>query len=355
MNWQTYTGDELDAWREWFDALEDVSPYHSPKYLDVIAGNLEYESERPELFIYGSRDEFVYYPYIRRDLDELPFASAALADPATYSDLVSSWYYGGPILSPNASESLATDFTEAFRQYCADANIVSEFVRFDPNRRNHETFEELGPEFNRKTVYVNLTKPKETIWDEFEKRNRNAIRQAQESDLVVEPTTDPDDYEAFYEIYSNAMEAKDATTHYRFEFSFFEEVFETGDLSTLVVARYDGDVVGGTAVVQNGRIAHDYLRASNPDYWDLRVNNLLCYEILMEMRRQGLERFDFQGGRPGVFKFKKGFSTEGRGEFYIAKRTHLPEVYEQLVTAAADHGVDTDSGYFPEYREEQSN
>jgi len=355
MNGQTYTADELDAWTEWFDALGDVSPYHSPEYLEFISGNLEYESERPELFVYGDRHGFVYYPYIRRDLDELPFTEEPSADPTKHSDIVSSWYYGGPLLSPGADKSITADFARAFREYCREAGIVSEFVRFDPNHKNHQSFEELHPEFNRETVYVDLTKSKETLWDEFEKRNRNAIRQAQESDVVVETTTDSDDYRAFYDIYSNAMEAKDATTHYRFGFAFFESLFETSGLSTLIVARYDGEVIGGTAVVQNDRVAHDYLRASNPEYWDLRVNNLLCYEMLMEMRRQGLERFDFQGGRPGVFKFKKGFSTEGRGEFYIAKRTHIPEVYQELLDTAGEHGIDTDSGYFPEYREEQSN
>jgi len=126
-------------------------------------------------------------------------------------------------------------------------------------------------------------------------------------------------------------------------------------LPVAVVARHGNDVVGGTAVVHDDTIAHDYLRASNPDYWDLRVNNLLCYEMLMKMRQRGLDRFDFQGGRPGVFKFKKGFSTEGRGNFYIAKQTHMPDVYQRLTEAAATHGVDTDTGYFPAYREEQSN
>jgi serine/alanine adding enzyme len=354
MHGRSYIVDELDAWERWFDRL-DAGPYHAPEYLELLAGDFEHDSERPELFVYGDEDEFVYYPYIRRDLTDLPFAETALENSAAYSDIVSSWYYGGPLVSAEADESLTTEFADAFGDYCAEEGIVSEFVRFDPNRGNHELFDVLEPEFNRETVHVDLTKSKQRIWDEFEKRNRNAIRQAQETDLVVEQTTDTADYEGFYDIYTNAMEAMDASDHYRFPFSFFEDLFRRDDLSTLTVARYDGTVVGGAIAVHDDRLAHDYLRASNPDYWDMRVNNLLCYEMLMEMRRQGRDRFDFQGGRPGVFKFKKGFSTEGRGEFYIARRTHLPEIYEQLTDAATERGIDTDTGYFPAYREEQSN
>ena len=353
MSGRRYTLDDRETWQEWFDRL-DAGPYHSPTYLDTLAGEFEHDSERAELFVYGDEDGFVYYPYIRRDLTDLPFAEAALAEPEAYSDIVSSWYYGGPLLSAGASPALAEEFADAFAEFCADEGIVSEFIRFDPNRENHERFDALEPTFNRETVHADLTKETETLWDEFEKRNRNAIRQAQQTDLVVEPTTDPTEFEAFYDIYTNAMEAKDASDHYRFSFSFFETLFGS-DLSTLTVARYEGEVVGGAVVIHDDRIAHDYLRASNPDYWDLRVNNLLCYGAMMEMRDRGIGRFDFQGGRPGVFKFKKGFSTEGRGEFYIGKRIHCPEVYENLTEAAADTGIDTDTGYFPAYREAQSN
>jgi len=355
MEQHAYTADDISSWTRWFNRLGEVGPYHSPEYLDMLTGHFEYDSERPELFVYGDQEEFVYYPYIRRDIAELPFAGEALDEPELCSDIVSSWYYGGPLLSPTADESLAAEFVNRFSSFCIENRIVSEFVRFDPNQRNHELFEELEPRFNRETVYVDLTKSQEQIWSEFEKRNRNAIRQAQDTELVVEQTTDPADYRSFYEIYSNAMEAKDATSHYRFTYSFFEEILANEQSSKLVVARHGNDVVGGTAVVHDDTIAHDYLRASNPDYWDLRVNNLLCYEMLMKMRQRGLDRFDFQGGRPGVFKFKKGFSTEGRGNFYIAKQTHMPDVYQRLTEAAATHGVDTDTGYFPAYREEQSN
>jgi hypothetical protein len=354
MQSRVYTEDELDEWREWFDRLDSPGPYHTPEYISLLAGEFEYDSERAEAFVYGSEDAFVYYPYIRRSLDDLPFADNAVEDPSQYSDIVSSWYYGGPLLSNGADSSIAGDSLQAFTEFCATEGIISEFIRFDPNRCNHEIFSELEPMFNRETVYVDFSKDEETLWDEFEKRNRNAIRQAKETDLVIEPTCDPDEFEAFYEIYTNAMEAKDASSHYRFSLSFFEKLFAT-DFATLTVARYGDEIVGGAVVVHENGIAHDYLRASNPDYWDMRVNNLLCYETMMEMRERGFKRFDFQGGRPGVFKFKKGFSTEDRGEFYIAKQTHLPDIYDQLKSAASDFGIDVSTGYFPAYRREKSN
>jgi hypothetical protein len=340
-------------WQGWFDRL-DAGPYHSLRYLETLAGDFEHDSEQAELFIYHTTDGFVYYPYLRRDLSDLSFAESTLSEPEAYSDIVSSWYYGGPLLSEGTSASLTDEFTEAFSDFCANNGIVSEFIRFDPNRKNQNRFDALEPMYNRETIYVDLTKTTSTIWKEFEKRNRNAIRQARQTNLVVEPTSDPSDLELFYDIYTSAMEAKDASDHYRFPCRFFRTLLNS-DISTMIVARYDNEVVGGSVVVHNDHIAYDYLRASNPNYWDLRVNNLLCYEAMMCMRKQGINRFDFQGGRPGVFRFKKGFSTEGREEFHIGKRIHCPEVYESLTQAATNIGIDTDTGYFPAYREVKSN
>lgn len=346
--------DDFDEWVDYYARVGEPGPYHHPDYLDLLTGDFEHETENPELFVFEEGEDLVYYPYIRRPIETVPFADTLDDDLRSYDDIVSSWYWGGPIASDGVDESFTDRFTEAFSDHCVQSGIVAEFIRFDPNLENHEDFPALNPTHNRQTVRVDLEQSEEELWDGFEKRNRNAIRQAQETELVVEPTSTLADYEAFYEIYSNAMEAKEAAKHYRFPFSFFESLLGDESLSTLLVARYEDEVVGGSVVVHDARIAHDYLRASNPDYWDMRVNNLICYEALLQMRKTGRSVFDFQGGRPGVFKFKKSFSPD-RGEFYIGKQVHIEDVYSELTDAAQEAGLDTESGYFPAYRVEQSN
>jgi hypothetical protein len=357
MESRIYTEDELDEWRSWFERLDSPGPYHAPEYLSLLAGDFEYESERAEVFVHGTEDTFVYYPYIRRSLNELPYTVETIDDVSTYSDIVSSWYYGGPILStdpdPDPDESLATAFASAFTEYCRDTGIIAEFVRFDPNIENHTDFDVLDPEFNRQTVPIDLTQSKETIWKQYEDRNQRAIKQAKESALSIDREYNSTDVKQFHEIYSNAMEARDAAEHYRFTLDFFQCLLET-PLFSLVIARYKDELVGGFIIAHDEKYSHHYLSASNPDYWDYRVNNLMYHEAVQYMHDTGREVFDFQGGRPGVFKFKKGFSPD-RGEFYISKQIHMPDVYDAIVEAASAAGIDTESGYFPAYRIEQSN
>lgn len=349
-----YRSDALEEWEAYFDRLDRAGPYHEPAYLLILEEFMGASDRTAELFVYEDDDGFVYYPYFVRPLADLPFAEASDLDLDRYSDLVSSWYYGGPIASPGATASTVESFRDAFEAHCEDSNVVSEFVRYDPNLANHDTFGCMHAEFDRETVPVDLTQSREELWDGFEKRNRNAIRQGQDSPLSVEPTTDPDEYAAFHDIYADAMAARDASEHYRFPSSFFERLLSREDRATLLVAR-DGDtVVGGSLVVHDGHVGHDYIRVSNPDYWDQRVNNLLCYEAMMHVRELGHECHDFQGGRPGVFKFKKAFSPDRR-EFHVGKEVHLPSVYDRLLEDAAAAGVETEKSYFPAYRIERSN
>lgn len=353
MDARTFTHDEIDQWRTWFDALDAPGPYHAPEYLSLLAGEFEHDSEEAELFVFGDDSGYVYYPYLRRSLADLSYADAAVDDPGQYSDIVSSWYYGGPLLSPGADESLVEGFMEAFGEHCRESGIVSEFVRFDPNLRNDKIFDKYGPIHNRQTVPIDLTQSTEEIWDGYEGRNQRAIRQAQDSPLEIDRKYDEPDIKRFHKIYMNAMDARDAADHYRFSLQFFEELVAS-EYFSLVVARYEDNVVGGFLIAHDDVFSHHYLSASNPDYWDDRVNNLMYHEVVMYMYDTGREVFDFQGGRPGVFNFKKGFSP-ARREFYIGKRVHQPQVYDELVDAAASSGIDTDSGYFPAYRLEQSN
>jgi hypothetical protein len=347
------TTDELDEWFRYYERVGEPGPYHHPEYLDLLAGDFEHDEERAELFVYEDEDELVYYPYLRRPVSTVPFGETLEEALWGYDDVVSSWYYGGPVASEDTDERTTDAFADAFSTYCAETGIVAEFVRFDPNLENHEDFPALDPQHNRQTVPVNLNQSADDIWQGYEDRNRRAIKQAQESDVTIDRDHTDEDIAAFHDIYTNAMAARDAAEHYRFRLAFFERILSS-DLFDMVVARCDGEVIGGFVIAHDERYSHHFLSASNPDYWDDRVNNLMYHEVVLFMRETGRDVFDFQGGRPGVFKFKKGFAPD-RGEFYIGRRVHMEDVYSALCDSAEDAGVNTDSGYFPAYRLEQSN
>jgi hypothetical protein len=355
MHQDILTTDELGQWYDYYDRLPETGPYHDPAYLALLEGNFEFDTETVELFILEDGESLVYYPYFRRPLTTTEFESDEY-NLSKLSDIVSSWYYGGPLYAGPDSEreQLASSFAEQFGDTCRERGIVAEFIRFDPNIRNDQTFETLEPDFNRKTVPVDLSKSRETIWEGFSSSNRTHIRQGRDAGFNVDPATTTDEIGSFHDIYAAAMDAKGASQHYRFTQSFFEDlVFGAGN-GTLLVSRYKGDIVGGSLLVEEDETVCEFLRASEPNLWDKGLNNHLCYRAIVYWDEQGADRLDFQGGRPGVFKFKKAFSPE-RGEMYLARRVHDEALYENLVATAENAGINTESGYFPAYRVDQSN
>jgi hypothetical protein len=353
MQTKILTTNELSTWKQYFEQLPETGAYHSPLYLDILEGNFEYPDEESRLFILEDGTDFVYYPYFRRPLATTAHETGEYDCSGLY-DIVSSWYYGGPLLSDRDRSDLATEFASAFSNHCLRTGIVAEFIRFDPNIRNDERFSGLDPEFNRETVPVDLKKSLDAIWDDFSSSNRTHIRTARDAGFTVSQATTRSEVAGFYDIYSNAMEAKNASDHYWFSLDFFIDlILETPRIATLLLSVYEEDIVGGSLLVHHDSTVNEAFRASDPDLWDQGLNNHLCHGAIKHMYERDFARLDFQGGRPGVFQFKKAFSSD-RGKFHIARRIHDKETYDELVAAAAEADIDTDADYFPAYRQAQS-
>lgn len=335
---------EIGDWYGYYENLAKKGVYHNPDYIRWVSGHFNGE---PELLLFIEDNNYIYYPYIKRRIGDLPDFSDS--NYTGYFDIISSWYYGGPLLKKE-DDRIIQDFIDRFSRFRKENNIISEFIRYDPNLKNYDVVDDLSPDFNRRTVYVDLTNSEETIWDEFEKRNRTSIRKAEKEGVEIEESTTDTNIEKFTEIYLEEMGRKDADEHYYFDADEFKNILKKlKEKFRLFITRYEGKFVGGGIVMRENGIAHDYLRATLQDYWDYYPNNLLLYEELIWCRQNGDKVFDLQGGRPGVFNFKKAFSPE-RGEFYISKHVHNKSMYRTLLDEAAKMGIDTSKDFFPEYR-----
>lgn len=343
---------ELKEWWKYFAKLGTKGVYHQPDYVKFLQEHY-YEDSEAELFVCGNEDEFIYYPYFKRSLATLPLKTRKI-DLSRYYDIVSSWYYGGPLIcaSPGNKDLIAEHFVSYFNTHCRKSNIVTSFDRLDPNLKNHKIYERKEGVLtqNRLTVYVDLTEDEETIWRELGESCKRNLRKAGRSNLEIVKYQSPRDIRDFWEIYDGEMVRKNAVQRLRFPRKSFEELFTLlpGN-ADLLLAKSDGRVVGGFIIAHNKEIAHHFLSASLPEVRGERVNELLYYSVILHAKKMGCRIFDFQGGREGVFRFKSKFSQD-RGEFYTYSMVWDQEIYECLVKAAEEEGADPDNDYFPRYR-----
>ncbi|WP_373031371.1 GNAT family N-acetyltransferase [Sulfurovum sp.] len=336
---------ELSKWNFYFDKIANKSIYHDPYYIKSLEGVI---GDSAELFVLETDGSTIYYPYFKKSINKL---SLFLRSPNTnveLFDIVSSWYYGGPIAStPSPSKSLLDCFHLEFSRYCANNNIISEFIRFDANIKNYKFYNKDNVEFNRETVCVDLRKSKNEILNNTSSANRRALRKSKKMGYVIRDVSCEDDnsWRQFWEIYNSEMKRKKAPKHLFFKLDFFIKIRSLGDRKVkLLVAEKDSKMTGGFIVVFDENYAFHFLSASNPDHWDGRVNNLMFTEALFWAQRHGCLVFDFMGGRLGVFKFKKNFSSL-RAKFYTYKAIHNSLVYNELCEQSPDG-----TGFFPAYR-----
>ncbi len=249
-----------------------------------------------------------------------------------YYDIETAYGYGGPIVN-SKKESFLKEFEEAFLNFCKDNNVVAEFVRFHPLIKNESIFKtNIQVLHNRTTVYLDLTKGIEAIWNEdIKSKNRNVIRKAEKNGLTVEINHD---YETFKAIYTKTMSKVDAGDYYYFDDKYYESIKEKDNYVLLNVKRED-KVIAAAIFMGLGDYFHYHLAGSLREELKYSPNNLLLWEAIKYAASNGYKKMHFGGGltdslEDNLFKFKSSFSKE-HTDFYIGKRVHNQEIYSYLI------------------------
>lgn len=166
----------------------------------------------------------------------------------------------------------------------------------------------------RNTMVMDLAEDEEAQWGALRSRSRRMIRKGTASGLVAERGFH--NLHQFYDIYVALMLDKKIRVHAR---RFFAQVAESiGSESELIVAKKDGEVVGGIFLLFGAGIATYPWVCSRPDSLALSPNQFLLWEAIRSCLARGIFTLDMGectiGG--GVYQFKKTFGGRPRDVHY---------------------------------------
>ena len=117
---------------------------------------------------------------------------------------------------------------------------------------------------------------------------------------------------------------------------------------------YEGKVISTELVIYGAENCYSYLGGTNREYFDLRPNDFLKYEIIKWAKEKGLKNFVLGGGYgadDGIFQYKTCLAPRGIVDFYIGRKIFDKEKYKSLVEIRANENPSCrESGYFPQYR-----
>lgn len=299
-------------------------------------------SEQAILFIYEGDAGTLYYPFLKRRIFD-----------TSYSDLITPYGYGGPEIVGHLTTPEIQEARRLFERWAEKEAVVSEMIRFNPLTGN-ERFMQVWTtvSFIRHTTSIDLRPSLEEIMQTFHKKTRSMIRKSLASPLTVRTGT-KEDLPIFLALYHETMDRKNASAHYYFTATYFEQLFESNPLCEplLLIAEFDGEPVGGYFVLLGKEYAHGHLIGCKRDGAKLFPNQRLEYEAILHTKAKGLVEQHLGGGyqeRDSLFESKCRYTGYRLFEYHQGKSILQPIIYDQLCVR---YGSGADSDYFPAYRQ----
>lgn len=273
-----------------------------------------------------------------------------------YFDFATPYGYGGWLIEGENSDQLFNAYTTWLNRN----DIVSEFVRFHPMVKNHESctpFYEiirLG-----EVVHMDLNAP-EIIWNNITSKNRNMIRKAIKNGIKIYNGRFPEIYDRFRVIYNSTMDKDNAEEYYYFGKQFYTSVLHDLPQNAQVFwAEKDEKIIAASIMIGvNGNLNY-HLSGSLREYSNLAPTNLLLYEAALWGCANGYNTLYLGGGvgagEDSLFKFKRAFYKGDLHHFYIGKRIFDKKTYQKLLDIRSNGDAEreralVDTGFFPLYR-----
>lgn len=163
------------------------------------------------------------------------------------------------------------------------------------------------------------------LWAALASGARQNVRRSRKSGVTVDVRSDLDAVKTYYRLHHGLRKTK-----YRLlcqPWSFFDAVhrhFAADDLK-VVLARAaddpDREALAGVLLLRHQDWGYYKLNASTPAAWQVRANDAVMWESMLEARRWGCHRFDFgvsDVDQPGLIRYKRKFAT-GNGRVVVLR------------------------------------
>jgi hypothetical protein len=321
---------DSNTWNIFYSNLsvEKKDIYYTPEYYRLYE---ELGDGRARCFVFKDGDEVAIYPFLLNSINALGYDLDK-----EYCDIQGAYGYNG-VATTTFNDQFIRSFYLAFDDYCKNENIIAEFTRFNPLLKNHLFSEnKLQVFFDRKTIWLDLSKSYDKIFMNFQTTTRKQIKRATnrynlevrifENDISI--------LDDFYYIYHEAMTRVQAIPYLFFNRSYFKLLFESTQ-STCFMAFHEKKPVACILAFYTSFYINGHLGGVLKDYLHMSPFSLLYAEMIKFGQRKNCKYLHIGGGAAlnpddPLLKFKMNFSRT-TADFYIGKRIFNPLIYNTVI------------------------
>lgn len=342
-----YDVSAVESWNEVVHSFPDYDVF----YLNEYAAAFMKENPKngiPVLLLYENNCDRAINVVFRRDVSKDDKLSGKVKE-NTYFDLVSPYGYGGFWGNITDYQSL----NKTYNAYCISKGYICEFVRFELFNEYHRQYDG-ETETRTHNVVRSLEMPLDEMWMDFKQKVRKNVKRAAKNNLEIIIENTDDHLEEFLEIYYSTMDRSNAEQEYYFSRTFFAALNTMRDNIMYFHVAFEGKIISTELVIFGAENCYSYLGGTLREYFDLRPNDFLKYEIIKWAHDKGLKNFVLGGGYgadDGIFQYKTCLAPGGIVDFYIGRKIFDVDNYKNLVKIRAlDNPECKQSKYFPVYR-----
>lgn len=342
-----YAVTDTAQWNQIVRSFVDYDVFYLNEYVTAFM-NEDKKNGIPILLLYENDSDRAINVVFRRDVaDDQKFFGKI--PQSTYYDLISPYGYGG-FWGNIADYDI---LNKIYNDYCVSNGYICEFVRFELFGE-YRTYYDGKTETRTHNVVRNLEIPIDEMWMDFKQKVRKNVKHAQQNNLEIIIENTDAHLQDFLDIYYSTMDRSNAEDGYYFSKEFYQTLNRMRDNIMYFHVLHDGKVISTELVIYGAENCYSYLGGTCRDYFDLRPNDFLKYEIIKWAKEKGLKNFVLGGGYgadDGIFQYKTCLAPKGIVDFYIGRKVFNEEKYQCLVEIrAAENPECRDSGYFPKYR-----
>jgi len=351
VDYRILTLGDKDQWNEYLKELplnqQDV--YYTPEYYSLYQNIGDGQAK---CFYFENDGNLAIYPFLVNSVNDLGYDLDK-----HYYDIQGAYGYNGVIASTN-NEEFRKAFFLLFNEYCRDTNIVAEFTRFHP-LLNNNLFSDKYTDviFDRKTIYLDLNKPLDEIFGNFQRTTRKQIRRGTGKHNIRIENGRSDCYiNEIYAIYCESMDRVNSTGYLYFNENYFKKLLVS--VPSLVFSAFIKDEMIASIICITGKqYMHGHLGGAKMNYLNLSPYSILYYEIIKYAYENNFKKVHFGGGNgpdpdDPLLKFKMHFSGT-MSDFYIGKKIYDKYIYDKVVNqwfSRYPEKKDTYKNYLLKYR-----
>ncbi len=338
---------KIDNKEEWNAVVRSVPEYdvfYLAEYSMAFAKENPKNGE-PLLLVYENDNNIAINVVMCRDISEDNKLKGKV-EPRKYYDLITPYGYGGFCGKIDDWDELA----RAYSEYCKENGYICEFVRFNLFT---EYYQHYAGEVESRTrnVVRSLDISLEEIWGDFKQKVRKNVKRAERENLEILIECSGEHLEDFLKIYYSTMDRTNAENDYYFSKMFYETLNGMPDNVAYFYALHEGKIVSCELVLYDETNCYSYLGGTYREYFDLRPNDFLKYEIIKWAKEKGLKNFVLGGGYgedDGIFQYKACLAPNGIRNFYIGRKIFDKQTYDELVKLRGNDVLN--EKFFPLYR-----